>query len=72
MDQIQSNNYTKSCLTFLLSSQYPCRQYNDLLGLVQELYLLGFRVISHAPNLVTGADGDGFYHYVEVVFMREN
>ena len=49
-----------------------CRQYNELLQLVQELYKLGFRVISHEPNMVVGPDPeDGFYHFVEVVFMKE-
>ena len=49
-----------------------CRQYNELLQLVQDLYKLGFRVISHEPNMVVGPDPeDGFYHFVEVVFMKE-
>ena len=48
-----------------------CRQYNELLQLVQELYKLGFRVISHEPNMVVGPGPDGLYHFVEVVFMRE-
>ena len=47
------------------------RQYNELLQLVQELYKLGFRVISHEANMVVGPGTDGFYHYLEVVFMRE-
>ena len=47
------------------------RQYNELLQLVQDLYKLGFRVISHEANMVVGPGTDGFYHYLEVVFMRE-
>ena len=50
---------------------FYCRQYNELLQLVQELYKLGFRVISHEANMVVGPGTDGFYHYLEVVFMRE-
>ena len=47
------------------------RQYTELLQTVQELYRLGFRVISHEPNMVVGPGSDGLYHFVEVVFMRE-
>ena len=55
-----------------MRSFFYCRQYNELLQLVQELYKLGFRVISHEPNMVVGPDPeDGFYHFVEVVFMKE-
>ena len=47
------------------------RQYNELLQLVQELYKLGFRVISHEANMVVGPRKDGYYNNIEVVFMKQ-
>ena len=44
------------------------------LQLVQSLYKLGFRLISHETTLVTVAGPDkkdGSYHLVHVVFMKE-
>ena len=47
------------------------RQYIDLLKILQDLYKMGFRVISHEPNMVKGPGSDGIYNFVEVVFMKE-
>ena len=47
------------------------RQYINLLRILQDLYSLGFRVISQEVNMVKGVDNKGFYNLLEVVFMRE-
>ena len=47
------------------------RQYLDLLRILQDLYKLGFRVISQEVNMVMGPDNKGFYNLLEVVFMKE-
>ena len=48
----------------------PDRQYITLLRILQDLYKLGFRVISQEVNMVKGADKKGFYNFLEVVFMK--
>ena len=41
--------------------------------ILQDLYNLGFRVISHEVNMVAGPSKDDLhYHYFEVVFMKVN
>jgi len=45
-------------------------QYIELLKHLQDLYKLGFTVISHEPNMVKGPGPDGIYNFVEVVFMK--
>ena len=50
----------------------PDRQYIDLLRILQDLHRLGFRVISQEVNMVMGADKNGFYNYLEIVFMKED
>ena len=47
------------------------RQYLKLLKILQDLYKLRFRVISHEVNMVAGPGSDGFYKMVEVVFMKQ-
>ena len=49
----------------------PDRQYIDLLRILQDLYKLGFRVISQEVNMVVGADENGIYNFLEIVFMKE-
>ena len=50
-----------------------CRQFIKLL--LQDLYKLRFRVISHEPNMVVGPRSDGsdgsFYTFLEVVLMKQ-
>eukprot|EP00092_Neocalanus_flemingeri_P049176 GFUD01056427.1.p1 GENE.GFUD01056427.1~~GFUD01056427.1.p1 ORF type:complete len:347 (+),score=85.51 GFUD01056427.1:57-1097(+) len=43
-----------------------------LLEILQELYKLNFRVISHEVNMVMGPQVDGLYNMVEVVFMKDD
>jgi len=46
-------------------------QFKTLLGVLQQLYRLGFRVISQEVNMVVGPDSNtGYYQLVEVVFMK--
>jgi len=46
------------------------RQYIILLQHLQDLYNLGFRVISHEPNMVKGPGTDGIYNFVEIVLFK--
>ena len=46
--------------------------YVPLLQILQSLYKLKFRVISHEVNMVMGPGKDSFYNFVEVVFMKDN
>merc|ERR1712106_400828 len=46
--------------------------YVPLLQILQSLYKLNFRVISHEVNMVMGPGKDSFYNFVEVVFMKDN
>ena len=46
------------------------RQYIEILKILQDLYVMGFKVISHEPNLVKGPGPNGFYNFVEVVLMK--
>ena len=39
--------------------------------ILQDLYKLKFRVISHGVNMVVGPRSDGFYTNIEVVFMKQ-
>ena len=45
-------------------------QFSTLLGILQHLYRLGFRVISQEVNMVVGPDSKGYYKLMEVVFMK--
>ena len=46
-------------------------QFKTLLGILQQLYKIGFRVISQEVNMVVGPDrNSGYYHLMEVVFMK--
>ena len=47
------------------------RQYINLLRILQDLYSLGFRVISQEVNMVAGSDKNGIYNFLEIVFMKE-
>ena len=47
-----------------------CRQYIELLQLLKDLYQLGFVIISQEVNMVYGSSSDGFYHLLEVVFLK--
>ena len=47
------------------------RQFIKLLKILQDLYKLKFRVISHGVNMVVGPKSDGFYTNIEVVFMKQ-
>ena len=59
-------HYLENCLNFYL------RNYIEALDILQILYKLGFRVISHEVNLIVGPNNsDNYYHYIEVVLMKE-
>ena len=49
---------------------YNFRQYIEILKILQDLYVMGFKVISHEPNMVKGPGPNGFYNFVEVVLMK--
>ena len=46
------------------------RQYIEALKILQDLYKIGFREVSHEVNMVAGPGGDMFYHFFEVVFLK--
>lgn len=46
------------------------KQYNEILQHLQDLYKLGFRVISHEVNMVKGPGMDGIYNFVEIVLLK--
>jgi len=46
------------------------RQYIELMQLLKDLHQLGFVIISQEVNMVYGASSDGFYHLLEVVFLK--
>jgi len=43
-----------------------------LLEVLQQLYKINFRVISHKVNMIVGPGHDNLYNLVEVVFMKDN
>ena len=61
----------KDILKIILSI-IDARQYINLLRILQDLYRLGFRVISQEANMVKGPDETGIYNFLEIVFMKEN
>ena len=65
---MRGENNSNLLLILLLCND---RQYIDLLRILQDLYRLGFRVISQEVNMLMGADNKGFYNLLEVVFMKK-
>ena len=65
-------NLSSSKYHFTPLSLSDDRQYIQLLRIIQDLYRLGFRVISQEVNMVVGADKNGIYNHLEIVFMKEN
>jgi len=51
---------------------FDADNYIQLLQMIQDLYKINFRVISHHVNKVMGPGKDRFYNYMEVVFMKNN
>ena len=43
-----------------------------MLEILQQLYKLNFRVISHEVNMVMGPAKHNLYNLVEVVFMKDD
>ena len=43
-----------------------------LIEMLQDLYKLNFRIISHEVNMVMGPGADGRYNFLEVVFMKDD
>lgn len=74
-DWIQSGvlNYVDQIALELHMTQNNDREYIEAMEILQDLYNLGFRVISHEVNMVAGPSKDDLhYHYFEVVFMKVN
>ena len=42
-----------------------------MVRILQELYTLQYRIISHEVNMVVGPDSKGYYNLVEVVFSKK-
>jgi len=47
-------------------------RFKWLLKIIQDMYKLNFRLISSQPNLYMGPGQDSYYHWIEVVFMKDN
>ena len=43
-----------------------------MLDILQQLYKMNFRVISHEVNMVAGPGAHNLYNLVEVVFMKDD
>ena len=43
-----------------------------LLQVIQDLYMMNYRLISQEVNMVYGPRVDDMYNFVEVVFMKDN
>ena len=49
---------------------YVPNKYNiDQMRILQNLFRLGFRVISQEVSMVVGADENGIFYFLEIVFM---
>jgi len=65
-------NVNQMALELHLTELHKGPKFIWLLEVLQELYKLNFRVISHEVNMVMGPAVDGLYNLVEVVFMKDN
>jgi len=48
------------------------KKFQWLLKLLQQLYSMGFRLVSHEVNSAMGKADQGYYSFLEVVFMKDN
>jgi len=60
-----------------LTSEERPNVFRQLLKSFQELYKIGFRLVSYAPNLCVGntsqdQDSKNYYTYADIVFIRSN
>ena len=58
-----------------LTSEERPKVFRQLLNSFQELYKIGFRLVSYAPNLCVGnmsqdQDNKNYYTYADIVFIR--
>jgi len=65
-------NVHQIALELHLSSLHSPPKFIWLLEILQQLYKMSFRVISHEVNMVVGPGADSLYNYVEVVFMKDD
>jgi len=65
-------NVNQMALELHLTKLHQGPRFIWLLEVLQDLYKMGFRVISHEVNMVIGPKEDGMYNLVEVVFMKDN
>eukprot|EP00090_Calanus_glacialis_P001572 TRINITY_DN11142_c0_g1_i1.p1 TRINITY_DN11142_c0_g1~~TRINITY_DN11142_c0_g1_i1.p1 ORF type:complete len:285 (+),score=58.91 TRINITY_DN11142_c0_g1_i1:108-962(+) len=65
-------NVNQMALELHMTELHKGPKFIWLLEILQELYKLDFRVISHEVNMVMGPGEGGLYNLVEVVFMKDN
>jgi len=63
-------NVDQIALELHMNREQDPRQYIEALKILQDLYKIGFREVSHEVNMVAGPGGDMFYHFFEVVFLK--
>ena len=64
------NNVNQLALELHLTFLHEGPRFKWILEVLQELYKMDFRVISHEVNMVMGPGADNLYNLVEVVFMK--
>eukprot|EP00092_Neocalanus_flemingeri_P080073 GFUD01099846.1.p1 GENE.GFUD01099846.1~~GFUD01099846.1.p1 ORF type:complete len:350 (+),score=60.74 GFUD01099846.1:57-1052(+) len=66
------NNVNQLAMEFHLTELHEGPNFIWLLEILQQLYKLTFRVISHKVNALKGPGKDQLYSLVEVTFMKDN
>jgi len=64
------NNVHQIALELHLTSLHSPVKFKGMLEILQQLYKMNFRVISHEVNMVVGPGAHNLYNLVEVVFMK--
>jgi len=64
-------NVNQLALELHLRRMHEGPKFIWLLHILKSLYQLNFRIISQEVNMVAGPGSDGFYSFVEVVFMKD-
>jgi hypothetical protein len=54
-----------------LPSIHQQKRFTWLLGVLQQLYRLGFRLISHEVNMTVKTTTGGYHSFLEVVLMKD-
>lgn len=66
------DNVNQIAMELHLPSLHNPSRFKWLLEALQEMNRKNFRLISHEVNMLMGPGVDGFYNFMEVVFMKDN